>query len=117
MLWKLWNKFFCCCGGWLVVRRGAILVRLCVYQVSVCNAYVERFGSDEVARNMLCGVACGWKVEVCLLDCLCRFLVAFFERVCGYFCVTRWNWGCDMLVGLEVCVVVGVCVEARDIFF
>ena len=37
------------------------------------------------ARNMLCGVACGWKALVCVLDYFRRFLVAFFERVCGSF--------------------------------
>ena len=51
------------------------------------------------ARNMFCGVACGWKALVCLLDCLRRFLVAFFERVCVSFlrnslevemCFARW---------------------------
>jgi hypothetical protein len=37
------------------------------------------------ARNVFCGVACGWNVVVCLQSCLRLFLVAFFERVCGSF--------------------------------
>ena len=37
------------------------------------------------ARNIFCGVACGWNDVVCLQNCLRMFLVAFFERVCWSF--------------------------------
>ena len=62
------------------------------------------------ARNLLCGLACGWKALVCLLDCLRRFLVAFFEKVCGSFFVAHWRWKCALLDGLDICVLLWKCV-------
>ena len=65
---------------------------------------------------MLCGVACGWKDVVALLNCLRQYLVAFFERVCGSFlhnslgvrfCSVRW--------ALNVCVVMGVRVDTKRV--
>jgi len=38
-------------------------VPLRVYQVSVCNAYVERSGSDEVGKKYV--LWCGVRVKIC----------------------------------------------------
>jgi hypothetical protein len=100
----------------VVVVTGSLLyvVRCLCFCVFTRLVFVMPMSSDLAvmrrARNMLCGVACGCKTVVGLLDCLRRFLVAFFGRVCGSFRVTCWKWGCVMLVGLEVCVLLWECV-------
>ena len=83
---------FCCRHG-LLARRSAMFVLLWVFTGLVFVILMSRdMAVIRRARTMLCGVACGWKAVVALLDCLRRFLFAFFERVCGFFFgITRWG--------------------------
>ena len=107
----------------VVIISGSLLgvVRCLCFCVFTELVFVILMSSDMAvirrARNMSCGVACGWKAVVALLDCLRRFHVAFFERVCGSFlhnslgvrfCFASW--------ALNMCIAIGVRAEKKRVF-
>jgi hypothetical protein len=107
----------------VVVARGLLLgvVRYWCFCLFVGLVVVIRASSELAvirrARNMLCGVACGWEDVLFLLDYMRRFLFAFLERLCGFdlhdlLGVCFWSMG----LSSGVCVVLRVCVGAERVF-
>ncbi len=62
-----------------------MLVLLFVYKLVFVMRVSSELATLRRARNLLCGVACGWEDVLLLLDCLRRYIFAFLKSLCELF--------------------------------